>query len=94
VVLKKKFLFFFFFISLIFFANKTSLSLSPYTLPLSNRPKEIKEIRDFLQTARRKDAHKVKIMTKTKEGAGGKKETITKFKIRCSKVSFIYEDGL
>jgi ribosomal protein L31E len=50
-------------------------------------PKEIKEIRDFLQTARRKDAHKVKIMTKTKETATGKKETTTKFKIRCSKVS-------
>jgi large subunit ribosomal protein L38e len=48
-------------------------------------PKEIKEIRDFLQTARRKDAHKVKIMTKTKETATGKKETTTKFKIRCSK---------
>jgi hypothetical protein len=29
----------------------------------ARRPKEIKEIRDFLQTARRKDARSVKVMT-------------------------------
>eukprot|EP00353_Schmidingerella_taraikaensis_P005680 CAMPEP_0185579770 /NCGR_PEP_ID=MMETSP0434-20130131/15407_1 /TAXON_ID=626734 ORGANISM="Favella taraikaensis, Strain Fe Narragansett Bay" /NCGR_SAMPLE_ID=MMETSP0434 /ASSEMBLY_ACC=CAM_ASM_000379 /LENGTH=74 /DNA_ID=CAMNT_0028197869 /DNA_START=24 /DNA_END=248 /DNA_ORIENTATION=- len=39
-------------------------------------PKEIKEIRDFLQTARRKDTRSVKI----KETNG-----VTKFKIRCSR---------
>ena len=44
---------------------------------LDCRPKEIKEIRDFLQTARRKDAKGVKIM---------KAKGVTKFKIRCSKV--------
>jgi ribosomal protein L31E len=72
------------------FSNKLSSNSRPFfsTTPLhERRPKEIKEIRDFLQTARRKDAHKVKIMTKTKESATGKKETTTKFKIRCSKVS-------
>lgn len=39
-------------------------------------PKQIAELRDFLQTARRKDAKSVKIV-KTKGE--------TKFKIRCSK---------
>jgi len=76
---------------LTFFVLHKFLTLDPSffsTTPLhERRPKEIKEIRDFLQTARRKDAHKVKIMTKTKESATGKKETTTKFKIRCSKVS-------
>lgn len=38
--------------------------------------KELQEIREFLQTARRKDARNVKFMTKNK---------VTKFKIRCSK---------
>ena len=38
--------------------------------------KELTEIREFLQTARRKDAKSVKFMTKNK---------VTKFKIRCSK---------
>jgi hypothetical protein len=42
------------------------------------QPKEITDIRDFLQKARRKDARAVKIK-KTKEA--------TKFKIRCSRVS-------
>jgi hypothetical protein len=41
------------------------------------RPKEIREIRDFLTTARRKDAKSVKI---------AKVKGVTKFKIRCSKV--------
>ncbi|XP_077972933.1 large ribosomal subunit protein eL38 [Styela clava] len=39
-------------------------------------PKEIKEIKDFLLTARRKDAKSVKIK-KNKEN--------TKFKVRCSR---------
>ena len=41
-------------------------------------PKEISDIRDFLQKARRKDARSVKIQ---------KKADRTKFKIRCSRVS-------
>jgi len=40
-------------------------------------PKQINEIKDFLLTARRKDAQSVKIK-KTKDGT-------TKFKVRCSK---------
>ena len=47
------------------------------------RPKEIKEIRDFLQTARRKDARSVKIMTRVSKSKGV--PSVTKFKIRCSK---------
>jgi large subunit ribosomal protein L38e len=39
-------------------------------------PKEIKEIKDFLVTARRKDAKSVKIM---------KGKDRVKFKVRCSK---------
>jgi hypothetical protein len=46
--------------------------------PAHCRPKEITEIRTFLETARRKDARNVKILKQGK---------ITKFKIRCSKVS-------
>ncbi|KAH9413015.1 60S ribosomal protein L38, partial [Dermatophagoides pteronyssinus] len=40
-------------------------------------PKEIKEIKDFLLTARRKDAKSVKIKKN--------KDNVTKFKVRCSK---------
>jgi len=40
------------------------------------QPKQIKEIKDFLLTARRKDASSVKI----KKAPG-----VTKFKVRCSK---------
>ena len=40
------------------------------------QPKEISEIKDFLLTARRKDAQSVKIK---------KTKTVTKFKVRCSK---------
>lgn len=39
-------------------------------------PKEITDIRDFLQKARRADAKVVKIL---------KRKTVTKFKIRCSR---------
>lgn len=47
----------------------------------SRRPKQINEIKEFLQTARRPDARHVKIKAvKTEKG------TVTKFKIRCSKV--------
>jgi large subunit ribosomal protein L38e len=41
------------------------------------QPKEIRDIRDFLKKARRKDAKGVKIK---------KSAQMTKFKIRCSKV--------
>ena len=40
------------------------------------QPKQISEIKDFLLTARRKDAQSVKIK---------KSKTVTKFKVRCSK---------
>lgn len=40
-------------------------------------PKEIKEIKDFLLTARRKDAKSVKIKKN--------KDSVTKFKVRCSR---------
>ena len=43
---------------------------------MRKQPKEISEIKDFLHTARRKDARSVKI----KKTAG-----VTKFKVRCSK---------
>ena len=42
----------------------------------SYRPKQITDIRDFLQKARRKDAKSVKI---------AKRKNCTKFKIRCSR---------
>ncbi|KAL3142306.1 60S ribosomal protein L38 [Trebouxia sp. C0009 RCD-2024] len=41
-------------------------------------PREIKEIKDFLLTARRKDAKSVRIKKNSQKG-------ITKFKVRCSK---------
>ena len=40
------------------------------------QPKQISEIKDFLHTARRKDARSVKIK---------KTSSVTKFKVRCSK---------
>lgn len=42
------------------------------------QPREIKEIKDFLLTARRKDARSVRIKKNQAKG-------ITKFKVRCSK---------
>ena len=48
----------------------------PLTPPPSQQPKQINEIKDFLLTARRKDARSVKIK---------KTGTKTKFKVRCSK---------
>ncbi len=44
--------------------------------PLCSQPKQINDIKDFLLTARRKDARSVKI----KKSSG-----VTKFKVRCSK---------
>lgn len=49
------------------------------TPPLSEMPREIKEVKEFLVTARRKDANSVKIK---------KNPNNTKFKIRCSR--FLY----
>ncbi|CBK23988.2 uncharacterized protein [Blastocystis hominis] len=40
-------------------------------------PKQIKDVRDFIAVARRKDARQIKI----KKGTAGE----TKFKVRCSK---------
>lgn len=44
---------------------------------LSIQPKQLKEIKDFLITARRKDAKSVKIKKN--------RDLVTKFKVRCSK---------
>lgn len=49
-----------------------------FTVPkVFTMPKEIKEIKDFLLTARRKDAKSVKIKKN--------KDNVTKFKVRCSR---------
>lgn len=47
-------------------------------LNFAMQPREIKEIKDFLLTARRKDAKSVRIKKNSTKG-------ITKFKVRCSK---------
>ena len=54
-------------------------SVSEVTAYVAAMPKQITEIRQFLQIARRKDARSVKIK---------KNGTATKFKIRCS--SYLY----
>ena len=48
----------------------------PVPLRLCPQPKQINEIKDFLLTARRKDAKSVKIK---------KSKDVVKFKVRCSK---------
>ena len=53
------------------------LNTGSLLLPLL-QPREIKEIKDFLLTARRKDAKSVRIKKNSTKG-------ITKFKVRCSK---------
>lgn len=53
--------------------SRRAAPLAPSPAP---QPKEIKEIKEFLLTARRKDARSVKI-----KKTGGQ----TKFKVRCSK---------
>eukprot|EP00339_Tiarina_fusa_P011895 CAMPEP_0117015936 /NCGR_PEP_ID=MMETSP0472-20121206/12633_1 /TAXON_ID=693140 ORGANISM="Tiarina fusus, Strain LIS" /NCGR_SAMPLE_ID=MMETSP0472 /ASSEMBLY_ACC=CAM_ASM_000603 /LENGTH=75 /DNA_ID=CAMNT_0004719837 /DNA_START=41 /DNA_END=268 /DNA_ORIENTATION=- len=45
-------------------------------------PKQIAEIKEFLVTARRKDAKSVKIKKSTRPGSGA---NVTKFKVRCSR---------
>jgi large subunit ribosomal protein L38e len=52
---------------------RSSPIIDPFT---RTQPKQINEIKDFLLTARRKDARSVKIK---------KTGTRTKFKVRCSK---------
>ena len=49
--------------------------LTPHHSPVP-QPKEIKDIKEFLLTARRKDARSVKIK---------KSRGLTKFKVRCTK---------
>ncbi|CAM4711628.1 unnamed protein product [Leuciscus chuanchicus] len=51
-------------------------SPAPFPLSLAGRPRKIEEIKDFLLTARRKDAKSVKIK---------KNKDNVKFKVRCSK---------
>lgn len=46
------------------------------------QPKQIVNIKDFLQVARRKDAKAVKVMKRPAAG-------YTKFKIRCSRVRIV-----
>jgi large subunit ribosomal protein L38e len=59
--------------------STSSLSFNLNTLHLfkTPQPKQIHEIKDFLLTARRKDARAVRV----KKAAGG----VTKFKVRCSR---------
>lgn len=52
------------------------LTLWPVVVADAMQPKQITDIRDFLQKARRKDARSVKIK---------KTDKVVKFKIRCSK---------
>merc|ERR1712189_40800 len=54
----------------------TDIKNSSKTAFVSTMAREIKEIKDFLLTARRKDAKSVKIM---------KKDNTVKFKVRCSR---------
>jgi len=49
------------------------------------QPKQIKNLKEFLATAKRKDASSVKIK---RNGKG--KTTVTKFKLRCSKYLYSY----
>merc|ERR550525_1192723 len=60
-------------------ARSVSLPSSAVKASTTKMPKQITEIRSFLQIARRKDARCVKIK---------RNGTITKFKIRCSR--FLY----
>lgn len=53
-----------------------------------NQPREIKDIRDFLFLARRKDAKEVKIWR-----ARPSQGSITKFKIRCSRYVYTLRVG-
>lgn len=54
-------------------------------------PKEIRDIRKFVLTARRRDAKKVtivKLHKKANPATGASASTVTKFKIRCSRYRY------
>jgi large subunit ribosomal protein L38e len=53
-----------------------------FKIVFSMQPKQIVNIKDFLQVARRKDAKAVKVMKRPAAG-------YTKFKIRCSRVRVV-----
>ncbi|RLN88788.1 hypothetical protein BBJ28_00008413 [Nothophytophthora sp. Chile5] len=57
-------------------AGRGVLTLGTCVVHWNVQPKQITDIRDFLQKARRKDARSVKIK---------KSDKVVKFKIRCSK---------
>ncbi|EIM23839.1 hypothetical protein E3Q22_03966 [Wallemia mellicola] len=48
-------------------------------------PQEIKDIKNFLEIARRKDARSARIKKTKTIGAKGESAQLTKFKIRCSR---------
>ncbi|GAA95927.1 uncharacterized protein L969DRAFT_43045 [Mixia osmundae IAM 14324] len=48
-----------------------------------NMPKEVKDIKQFLEIARRKDAKSAAVKKSTPRRPGAK--TVTKFKVRCSR---------
>ncbi|GAA6010501.1 hypothetical protein JCM10207_001335 [Rhodosporidiobolus poonsookiae] len=52
-------------------------------------PAEVKEIKQFLEFARRKDARQVTIK-KTSARKAGSAQTITKYKLRCSKYLYTF----
>ncbi|KAF9663201.1 hypothetical protein SADUNF_Sadunf17G0013700 [Salix dunnii] len=56
--------------------ERQGVVLSTFILCFDTQPKQIHEIKDFLLTARRKDARSVKIK---------RSKDVVKFKVRCSK---------
>ena len=58
-----------------------SIERSPFPPPPSPQPKEIKDIKEFLLKARRKDAKSVRVKKATRGG----REGATKFKVRCAR---------
>lgn len=62
------------------FLIRHSLNQSLFQVDRYTMPRQIHDIKEFLLTARRKDAKSVKIKT-----CGSKKNGVVKFKIRCSR---------
>jgi large subunit ribosomal protein L38e len=58
-------------------------------------PKEIRDIKQFIEIARRKDAKAARIKKIKQVRAGGAPKTTTKFKIRCSRYLYtlVLDDG-
>ncbi|TIA88674.1 hypothetical protein E3P99_02451 [Wallemia hederae] len=58
-------------------------------------PQEIKDIKNFLEIARRKDARSARIKKTKTVGAKGEPAQLTKFKIRCSRYLYtlVVSDG-